>query len=179
MRYTTGMLQLSDALLNRPILSLRTGSPVATATEPIINPNNLKIEGWYCHDHFSRTTLILLEQDVRDIIKQGIVIDDHDVLVDPKELVRLKDLLNLHFELLGKAVYSESKSRLGKVSDYAVEVETLYIQKFYVAQSIVKNFTGGSLSVDRSQITQITNKKIVILDPLQPQKGGVPAPATT
>lgn len=178
MRYTTDMLQLSDALINRPVLSLRTGSPVATATEPIINPNNLKIEGWYCHDHFSRTTLVLLEQDVRDIIKQGIVIDDHDVLIDSKELVRMKELLSIRFELLGKAVYSDSKKRLGKVNDYAVEVETLYIQKLYVAQSIMKNFTGGSLSVDRSQITQITSKKIVILDPLQPQKGSIPAPAT-
>lgn len=172
------MLQLSDALLNRPVLSLRTGAQIATAVTPIINPNNLKIEGWYCQDRFSKETLVLLEQDVRDIIKQGIVVNDHDVLTEPDELVRLKEILDYEFELIGKPVVSANKKRVGKLNDYAVETETLYIQKIYVAQSIMKSFGSGALSVDRSQITQITNRKIVIQDPLQPKKAGIsPAPA--
>lgn len=174
------MLQLSDVLINRQVLSLRTGAPVATALEPIINPNNLKIEGWYCQDRFSKEVLILLEQDVRDIIKQGIVIDDHSVLVEADELIRLKEVLEYKFELLQKPVVSTNKKRIGKVEDYAVEVETLYIQKIYVTQSIMKSFSGGSLSVDREQITEITNRKIVIQDPQKPVKAGMnTAPATS
>lgn len=164
------MLQLSQSLLNQPVMSLRTGGQVATATTPIINPNNLKIEGWYCQDRFSKSTLILLGQDVRDIIKQGLVINDHDNLSDPDELVRLKDILDLNFELLGKPAFTDHNQRIGKVADYAVEIETLYIQKIYLSQSLVKSFSGGTLSVDRQQIVEITNRKIVILDPLKPTK---------
>jgi uncharacterized protein YrrD len=166
------MLQLSKSLMNQPVMSLRTGGQVATASMPIINPNNLKIEGWYCQDRFSKSTLILLSQDVRDVIKQGIVINDHDNLSEPDELVRLKEILDLNFELLGKSAETLNKKRIGKVDDYAVEVETFYIQKIYLAQSVLKNLKGGSLGVDRNQIVEITNRKIVIEDPLKPVKAG-------
>lgn len=163
-RYTIFMLQLSERLLNRPVLSLRTGQPVGTATSPIINPNNLKIEGFYCTDRFSKEQLVLLYQDIRDVLPQGFVVDDHDVLVEAAELVRLKEIMELNFALLGKQVVTVSHERIGKVSDYATEIETMYIQKIYVSQNLLKSFTGGSLGVDRNQINEITNKKIIIND---------------
>ena len=82
------MLQLSSALANKAVMSLRTGTAVATIGQPIINPNNLKIEGFYCEDIFSRSQLVLLHQDIREILPQGFVVDDVDVLVPPAELVR-------------------------------------------------------------------------------------------
>jgi uncharacterized protein YrrD len=161
------MLQLSAAIVNRPVMSLRTGSQVATAVTPIINPDNLKIEGFYCNDKFENKELILLYQDIRDIIPQGIVIDDHDVLASEDELVRLKKVLDLQFELIGKPIETVSKEKVGKVGDFAVETTTMTIQKIYANQSLLKSFTGGSLSIDRSQIVEITPKKIVINDLLQ------------
>lgn len=162
------MLQLSNAILNRPVMSLRTGTQVAVATAPIINPNNLKIEGFYCQDTAHRGhELILVAQDIRDILPQGIVVNDYDVLVEPEDLVRMRDLLNWRFELLGKHVVSDEKKKIGKVEDFATELESLYIQKLYVSQSIFKNFSGGNLGVDRSQIIEINEKQIVIHDPLQ------------
>lgn len=170
------MLLLSQALYNQNILSLRTGGEIATAIEPIIDPNNLKVEGWYCQDRFSKDKLILLSQDVRDVIKQGIVVDDHDVLTPPDELIRLQRILELEFNLLNKPVITVSKQRLGKVTDFAVEMPTLYIQKLYLTQPLIKSLSGGGLSVDRSNIVEITNRKIVIQDPLQPVKSRAPSP---
>ena len=161
------MLQLSASLLNKSIMSLRTGTPIATITGPIINPDNLKIDGFYCEDRFDKTQLVLLYQDIRDILPQGFVVNDHDVLVDPQELVRLKDVISLNFELIGKQVVTSSKQKVGKVSDYATETETMFIQKIYVAQSILKSFTGGSLSVDRTQVQEITPRKVIINDLLE------------
>jgi sporulation protein YlmC with PRC-barrel domain len=156
------MLQLSESLLNKPVMSLRTGQQVATAVEPIINPNNLKIEGFYCTDRFDKGELILLYQDIRDIIAQGFVIDDYDVLTPAVELVRLKEVMQLGFKLIGKPVVTVSKTKVGKVTDFATEVETMYIQKIYVSQNMFKNFSGGNLGVERNQINEITDKKIII-----------------
>jgi uncharacterized protein YrrD len=156
------MLQLSESLLNRPVMSLRTGQPVATTSQPIINPNNLKIEGFYCEDKFDKEPLILLYQDIRDIIPQGFVIDDHDVLSTPEELVRLKEILDINFQLIGKQVVTTSKANVGKVTDFATELETMYIQKLYVSRSVLKNLTSGNLGIDRNQINEITDKKIII-----------------
>ena len=169
------MLQLSTSLLNKPVLSLRTGAPVATTTTPIINPNNLKIEGFYCIDNFSKKQLVLLYQDIRDVLPQGFVINDHEILAEPDELVRLQDVIKLHFDIMNKPVTtSEGRSKIGKVTDYATEIETMYIQKIYVSQSLLKSFSGGNLGVDRSQIIEITPHRIVINDPLQPTPARAP-----
>ena len=169
------MLQLSASLINKSILSLRTGMPIATIVAPIFNPNNLKIEGFYCQDRFDKRELVLLYQDIREMLPQGYVVNDHDVLVEPQELVRLKDILELQFELIGKQVETISKQKVGKVSDYATETETMYVQKIYVAQSILKSFTGGSLSIDRNQINEITPRRIIINDLLKTAPAPVPA----
>jgi sporulation protein YlmC with PRC-barrel domain len=170
------MLQLSANLLNKDVLSLRTGTPVATITGAIINPNNLKIEGFYCQDRFDKRSLILLYQDIRDIMPQGYVVNDHDVLTDPDELVRLKDVLQLNFDLVGKQVVTLNKEKVGKVSDYATETETMFVQKIYVSQSILKSITGGSLSIDRTQINEITPKRIIINELVKNAPVAAPAP---
>lgn len=171
------MLQLSGALLNQPVLSLRTGNPIGHIVSPIINPNNLKIEGFYCLDRFDKEQLVLLYQDIRDILPQGVVVNDHEALSNPEELVRLKDIIDLAFDVVGKPVETISKEKVGKVNDYAIEVASMYIQKLYVSQSILKSFTGGSLSVDRSQVHEITPRRIIINDLLQTAPAGATAPA--
>ena len=171
--YNKLMLQLSSAFAKKAVMSLRTGTPVAYITAPIIDPNNLKIEGFYCQDIFNKEIMVLLYQDIRELLPQGFVIDDHDVLAQPDELVRLKDLLKLDFQLAGMAVETQSKQKIGKVSDYSTEIETMYVQKLYVGRSMLKSIASGQLSVDRSQIIEITTRRILIQDPLQ----GKPAAA--
>lgn len=176
--YTTfSMLILSNSILNQPVMSLRTGRQVATAYATIINPDNLKIEGFYCEDSFNKKNqLILLYQDIRDVLPAGIVVDDYDVLSEPHELIRLQKIIELNFDVIGKMVETDHKKKLGKVSDYAVEPKSMLIKKIYVAQSLIKNITGGTLSVDRTQIVEITNKKIIIKDPLKPVKASTTVP---
>ncbi len=161
------MLQLSSAFDNKAVMSLRTGTPVANIGQPIFNPNNLKIEGFYCEDIFNKSQLVLLYQDIRELLPQGFVVDDIDVLVQPSELIRLKEILDLNFQLTGKPVETQSKEKVGKVGDYATDIETMYVQKLYVTQSVLKSFTGGQLSVDRNNIIEITNHHIVINDLLK------------
>lgn len=168
------MLQLSAMILNRPVLSLRTGTPIGTTTGAIINPNNLKIEGFYCQVPDKKQFMVLVDQDIRDVIPQGIVVNDADVLADPSDLVRLQKTMKLNFELIGKKVVTVDKERIGKVSDFAVETSSMFIKKIYVSQSILKSFTGGNLGVDRTQIVEITDKKVVIRELAQK----VPARAT-
>jgi sporulation protein YlmC with PRC-barrel domain len=165
--YTNSMLKLCSFFLNRPVLSLRASGAVATATRPVINPNNLKIEGFYCTTS-QKENLILLCQDIRETLPDGCVIDDFERLAEPEDLVRLKDILALDFDLIGKQVVTIDKHKVGKVSDYAVDTSSMYIQKIYSSQSILKSLTGGSLSIDRSQVQETTPQKVIISE-LQPK----------
>jgi len=168
------MLQLSDFLQNRQVLSLRVGGPVATAIGPIINPDNLVVEGFYCEDRLKKQPLILLCQDIREILRDGFVVDDIERLVEAEDLVRLKDVIDMHFSLIGKPIETIEKEKVGKVSDFAVETTTMSIQKLYAAQSLLRNLTGGSLSIDRGQIHEVTPRKIIITELLKGTPATVP-----
>jgi sporulation protein YlmC with PRC-barrel domain len=156
------MLTLGQQLIGKNILSLRVGRPIGVVNEPIINPNNLKIEGWHATDLDSKSRMVLLSQDIREILKQGFVVNDHDALTPTDDLVRLQTVLEYNFSLIGKNIVTTSKAKLGKVSDYAFEKNGFFIQKLYVSQSILKSFTGGGLVIDRTQIVEITHKKITV-----------------
>lgn len=171
------MLKLYETFQGTAVLSLRVGNVIAQTTSPIINPNNLFIEGWRVVDSRSKDELVLLTKDVRDLLPQGLVVNDHEVLSHIEDLVRLKDILELDFKLNGLKVISQSGKSYGKVSDFAFETSSFYIQKLYVAQSLVRNLSGGMFSVDRSQIIEITNRKIVIEDATEAVDRRAPAPS--
>lgn len=161
------MLILVNKLAHRPVLSLRTGGVVAYAEDIIMNPNNLKVEGLYCEDRFNKELKVLLTQDIREIISKGLIVDDYEVLAEQEELIRLQDVIDLQFELIGKTVITNKKRRLGKVADFSLDNTSFYVQKLYVSQSMLRKL-GGSLSIDRSEIIEVTDKKIVVKDPLKP-----------
>ena len=161
------MLKLYESLQKTDVMSLRAGGPIAHVLSPIINPNNLYIEGWYVQDNRSNEHLVLLSQDIRDILPQGFLVNDHEVLAEEEDLVRLKEILELKFELLKLRVTSQSGKNYGKVSDFAIETDNSFIQKIYVTQPLVKSISGGTFSIDRSQIIEITNRRIIIEDPTE------------
>jgi hypothetical protein len=141
------------------------GGPIAVVKSPVINPNNLHIDGWRVTDNRSGRELILLSKDVREIIDKGLIVNDHEVLSPAKDLIRLKDVMQINFLLTGVKVQSISKQSYGKVIDFAFDSSSFYIQKIYSGQPILKSLSGNSLSIDRSQIIEITPSKIIIEDP--------------
>ncbi|MEX2014429.1 MAG: PRC-barrel domain-containing protein [Candidatus Saccharimonadales bacterium] len=161
------MLKLHETLMDIAVLSLRTGGHIGIATKIIINPNNLKIVGWYVSDRFGSDELILLAGDVRDISSKGIIINDHEVLSEPEELIRHKEVLEVDYDLMGKKVISENGKKYGKITDFSVETAGMFIKKIYVSQSIIKDFSGGNLSIDRNQIVEITRSKVIIKNPTE------------
>lgn len=171
------MLKLFETVPGINVMSLRTGMPVAKVETAIINPNNLYIEGWFVKESRKKESMILLSADIRDVLPQGFAINDQEVLSAQDELVRLKKILELDFKILHLKVVSESGKGYGKVSDYAFETSNFFIQKIYAGQSIVKNFSGGSLSIDRSQIIEVTNRRIVIEDPREEARSRATSPS--
>lgn len=173
------MFRLRSAFLNTEILSLRNGATLGVTTGFLINPNNLKVEGFFCQarDAKKHEETILLVQDIRDFVPQGIAVNDFDALSNPEDLVRLKKYIYLRYDPVGKKVITLAKESLGKVSDFAIDEQSFYIQKLYATQSILSNLSGGSLSIDRSQINEITDKKIIVKDISAKIPSGAPAVA--
>lgn len=155
------MLKLSNAFLNRSVLSLRTGGKIGVAIEPIINPNNLKIEAWSAKDTREKGDFVLPTGEVREFISKGLVVNDHDALTRPEDMVRLTPVMNINFILLGKSVVTEDNRKIGKISDYSVD-DGYYVKKMYVTPPLLKSFSTEQLIIDRDSVVEVTDKKIVI-----------------
>ncbi|MEK7626237.1 MAG: hypothetical protein AAB423_02720 [Patescibacteria group bacterium] len=158
------MLKLSKALINYPIMSLRAGGQIATTIGPIINPDNLKIEAWAVQDTFNKKTLYLLSQDIRETLPVGFAINDYDNLAEAEDLIRLKSLLELNYSVIGKYVTTERNRNIGKVTDYAVEIESMMIKKIYCSKGLIKGFASGEISIDRTQVIETTKTRIIVED---------------
>lgn len=162
-------------MVGKNIASLRTGTPVGVVSEAIINPHNLKVDGWHAIELPKKRQGILLAQDIRDILPQGFIVDDHDAISEPGELIRLKEILKLNFQLIGKSVIDENRKRLGKVSDYAIDKDTFDVSKIHVAQSVFRSFKGGALLIDKSQVVEVNPHQIIVKQTANPLESELPA----
>jgi len=155
---------MSKSLLSRPVVSLRSGGQIAIAIEPVINPHNLKILGWWCKVTGQANQQVLLADDVREIMPRGLAINDDSDLCVPEDLVRHRKILNIRFQLMDKTVKTK-RHKLGKVSDYAYDQDSMFIEKLYVMRPLVKVFASeDTLIVGRNQIIEITDKYILVKD---------------
>ncbi len=158
------MLRLISSFQNKPILSLQTGGRVGSTLEPIVDPDTLKVLGFHV-DSPRDTGTILLIDDVREFSPTGLIIDRFDKLAHHDDLVRLQKVLKIDYQLVGKQVVTEAGKKVGKVSDYIIDDQSFFVARLYTRQSVVKNFSGEGLVVDRSQIVEIDDRRVVIKDP--------------
>jgi sporulation protein YlmC with PRC-barrel domain len=158
------MLFFGSKIENLGLFSVRSAGRIGTATKPIINPHNLHIDGFYAHAMNGQNEGVIVDIDIRDFSIKGLIINDHEDISDPDDLVRLKPIMDINFSLVGKQVY-ENKRKIGKVADYAVDTESLFVQKLYVQPTLLKSMGTSQLIFDRQSIIEITDTKIVVSGP--------------
>jgi uncharacterized protein YrrD len=157
------MLILGSQLERTPVLGLQTGAKLAHITKPVVDPSNLKIvayalEGPLLDEHPS----LLMTDDVRELSSIGIIVDSTDEFIGLDDVVKIKQLFNLGFSLIGMNVLDEAKHKLGKVEDYSVDSQNFVIQQLNVKRGIIKGLTETGLLIHRSQITEINDKHIIV-----------------
>lgn len=174
------MLVQSQRLVGARILSLHTGQPIGQLGELIINPNTFEVAGFYCEGKWAaqhKEPMVLLAPDIREVAGAGVLIDSHDSISPLDDLIRIKDISAINYKLIDKPVYTESKKRLGKIMDYVINTEGFGIQKIYVKQSLFKSMSMHSLVIDRQQIIEITDKRVVVSDATVTTPAAVPSQA--
>lgn len=165
------MLLPIKRLLDTPIMSLQTGMPLAKTLSVIIDPRKLQIVALRVQgNRLSHTESVLHTEDVREISDIGLIVDGDDSLMPLDDLVRLKEIIGFNFELLGIRVEDEKGRMLGKVSDFAIDPESFFVQQLYTKPSILKSIVSTGLTINRTQIASINNQRIVVKDPTVPAK---------
>lgn len=159
------MLINGSQLINCPILSLHVGGEIARVVEVIVDPDNLRViafrvEGKMVSDEED----ILPIASVREFSRLGMVIDSVDELVGADDIIRIKEILQLNFALPGLKVVTRKNSKLGKVSDYTVEISGWYIQQIIVQRPVMKALFDPELRIARTQVVEVDDYKIIVKD---------------
>jgi len=144
-------------------MGLQTGTELAKTKTPIIDPANLKILAYEVEGPMLvETPSYIRIADVRELSNIGMIIDSNDEFVGAEDVITLKKIIDLNFNLIGLNVIDEAKHKLGKVDGYNIDSESFVIQQIVVKQGVIKSLSETELLVHRSQIIEINDHEIII-----------------
>ncbi len=157
------MLISGSELLNTPVMSLQTGKELARTEAAIINPHNLTVIAYLLTGEYLDTSPSYLRTaDIREIGGLGIIVDSSDEFIIPDDIITEKSIYELDFLLIDKPVIDDRRKKLGKVSDYTVDIDSFVIQQLSVKRPLLRSFTDDELLIGRRQIAEVTDAKIVV-----------------
>lgn len=157
------MLVLGTRLKETPVMSLQTGTRLATTGTPLINPANLKIIAFELEGPLlTEKPSFLRVADIRELSGVGMIIDSSDELLALDDVIKIKELYELGFQLIGMTVIDEHKKKLGKVDNYTVDTASFVIEQLNVKHGIIRGLTDTGILIHRSQITEINDNAIIV-----------------
>lgn len=160
------MLISGDRFTNTPVMSLQTGSELARTVEPVIDPRTLMIVAYRLEGPLlDQDPTLLRIEDIREIGPLGIIIDSADELIAVSDVIKIKEIYELQFHLLGMKVVDEAKHTVGRVAGYTLEAGNFVVQQLRVKRPLLKSFGDTELLVHRSQISKITDHEIIVKSP--------------
>lgn len=138
-----------------PVGSFDEGHLIGKVAKVVIGYKEQQVLGFIVKPSglFAKSKLASIE-DVVDIDQAGLVIHSAENLVEPDEVVRIAQILNENFDLIGLSVISREGKSLGKVYNALVDTQTGSISRIYVRQFI------NDYVFDHTQIDEITLKMV-------------------
>lgn len=157
------MLLLGSRLLHSPVMGLQTSSELARTSRSIIDPRTLTIVAYELDGPLLDSPIALLRiADIREISDIGMIVDSSDEFVAPDDIIKLQQVYEYDFDLVGLAVIDERKRKLGKVTDYTIDSASFVIEQLTVKRPLIHSFNDTELLIHRRQIVEVSNEAIVV-----------------
>ena len=159
------MLIYNSNLINTPVLSVQAGGVIAFLDKPIIDPDSLKILAFFVTGPMIQSSENILDvKSIREYSHLGVVIDEIEELVGEEDVVKIKKVLELNFDLIGLSVETKKGTKLGKIIDFTTTSEDFVIKQLVVKRHLIKSLTDSELIIPRSEVVEITDYKIIVKD---------------
>jgi len=157
------MLVLGSRFHNTPVMSLQTGTRLATTVRPIVDPTNLtviafEVEGPLLNEKPS----FLRVDEIREVAPIGMIIDSNDEIVGLDDVIKLKKIYGFEFDIIGMPVIDEHKQKLGKIEDFTLETGGFVIQQLNVKRGFLKGLNDTGLLINRTQVVEITDNEVIV-----------------
>ena len=157
------MIILGSSLSPAPVVSIQTGGEIARTNKAIIDPADLRILAYSVRGPLLPPGDQLLRiADVRELSSMGFIVDSVDEFVAPEDVLTLKQVYELQFDLIGMSVVDQRRHKLGKIIDFTIDTNTFTVQQLTVRRPLLQSFNDTELLIHRSQIIEISNHEIVV-----------------
>ena len=159
------MLVSANRLIGTPILSMQSASSIGTIAAPIVDPSSFKIIAFYLDSPLAEKGVNILDtKSIREYSRYGCVVDSIEELISKDDVVKIKDVIDLNFDVIGLKVETKKGSHLGKVIDFTVTSEDFTIQQIIVRRPLIKSFSDPELTIPRKEIVEVTDYKVIVKD---------------
>lgn len=125
------MLITASNLIGKPIITAEEKEIVGNVFEIIVSPENGKVEAFLSKAMFKKPHVVS-EQDVLDVGKNGVIINDAQALILPSEIIKVNEIIKKKIKILNAKAVTKSKKKLGVVEDFVIETDTAQVVKFYI-----------------------------------------------
>ena len=160
------MLLPSTRFIDTPVMSLQTASELGRTVRPIINPRELSIVAFELHGiNLDYEPSLLRINDIREIGPMGMIIDSSDELISVSDVIKIKEIYELNFELVGLKVIDDKKRNVGKVTGFTLDASSFFIQQLQVKRPLLKSFGDPEFLIHRSQVVKITDDYLLVKSP--------------
>ncbi len=158
------MKKLFSDIQGKMVYSRDSGGPVARVFDLILDPANGTFVALSVHPFMKKIV------GMRDVISwyPKIVIRDAECIVDPDEVMRIKDVLDKGYApFLDNTVVTESGKKLGQVYDYLFDIDAGILLKMMVAKSFLGMVRTSERVLPASDIIRVETDRIIVKDDMR------------
>lgn len=157
------MLIPHERLLKTPVMSLQTGAELAVTSNMLVDPRDLTIVAYELDgQNLDQRPSFLRPTDVRELSNLGLIVDSSEEFVALDDVIRVRQVYDYHFDLIGLEVLDDRKKKLGKVQGYNVDSGSFAVQQIVVRRPLLKSFGDTELLVHRSQIVEVHDSYVKV-----------------
>lgn len=134
------MMIEAKKLIGLPVAAIDSESKIGETKEIVVDPETGKLLGFLVKtgNVFSHT-LALSTSDIKEWDPNGLVTESLENLVEPMEIIRIKDVLDKNQLILNMHAQTESGKSLGVCENFLIDTETESIIKFYLKDILGKS----------------------------------------
>lgn len=160
------MLISYHRLLRTPVMSLQTGAELAVTDRIMVDPRDLTIAAYELGGQMlDQHPSFLRPADVRELSSLGFIVDSSDEFVGVDDVIRIKQVYEYNFELIGLEVIDEKKKKLGKVIGFNVDSGSYSVQQLVVKRPLLKSFSETELLIHRTQVIEVRDTFVKVASP--------------
>lgn len=157
------MLLPHERIIDTPVMSLQTGAELARTSKVLVDPRDLTIaayelSGQMLDEHPS----FLRPIDVRELSTLGLIVDSSDEFVGLGDVIKIKQVYDFKFNLIGLDVIDDKGKKQGKVSSFNIDSASFTVQQINVKRPLLRSFNESELLIHRSQIIEVSDTHVKV-----------------